>query len=149
MSILYNKKIKYIVLVLSFIFLVFSIYYIKDHVLDIGTEHSHINSDKVLGEQEFILHVNNPTTIYLLHDIKIGSGEVMFKLVKNNNEIIDEYKLKSDKLVRKSFALEKGEYKCLLKRDATENRETFMLYYDKRYVVKEHIKNDSVTNNYY
>lgn len=149
MNILYNKKVKYIILILVTIFLLFSIYYFKEHVLDIGIEYSELSSDEMTGEQKFLLHVNEPTTIYLLHDAEIGSGEIKFELVKENGEIIDEYKLISDKVIKESYKLEKGNYYCSLVRNINNNEETFMLYYDKRYVVQEYLKNDSITKTDY
>lgn len=145
MSILYNKKIKYIVLILITFFLVFSIYYFKEHVVNVGISYDNMDSDKMTGEEEFLLHVNEPTTIYLLHDAKMNSGEIKFKLTNEKDKMIDEYKLTSNALINKSYKLEKGSYSFNIIRSVTNDNESFILYYDKRYAIKENIKDDSVT----
>lgn len=101
------------------------------------------------GEQEFILLVNKPIVLYLLHDTESGSGEIKFELIKEECKIINKYKLSSDKLIKESYKLEKGNYHCLLVRNVNNNEETFMLYYDKRYVIQEYIIKDSITKTDY
>ncbi len=129
-----NRKVKYTILLLTTIFLIFSISYFIVHLFDIGFHQSNLKSIKMEGTEEFMLNVEKPTTICLSHNAEISSGKVFFKIIKENDEVIDEYSLNNDEFVSKVYDLNKGIYECSIKRNVSNNKEQFMLYYDKRYI---------------
>lgn len=143
-----NRKIKYIILLISTMFLIFSINYIMNHVSDMGFNNYNIKSNKMEGTEEFLLYVEEPTTIRLAHNAVIGSGEVSFNIVKEDGEVIEEYCLNSDTFLNKVYDFNNGIYKCTMKRNVSNNKEKFSLYYDRRYVTLKHLVDDSETSTY-
>ena len=146
---IFNKNIKYIVLIISIIFLVFSIYYMKTHLSDVGFNNSRPESDKMEGIEEFLLYVEKPTKIHLLYDATIGSGEVNLTIAQKNGGVVEEHSLSSDTFFNKDYNLGIGTYKFTIKRNVSHNKESLTLYYDKRYVTLEYLINDSETHTYY
>lgn len=145
---LFNEKSKIIILIFSVIFLTISIYYFSVHISEIGLRpNSNISSNKMTSVEEFILNVNKPTKVLLLHNAKIGSGYVSFKLVGDDSQVIEEYKLTEDEFINKVYNLEEGCYLCTIKRDVSKNKESFKFYYDKRHIEQEYLKSDSKTSN--
>lgn len=149
MNKLLHGKSKYVLLIISLIFLTLSIYYFIDHISDVGLRpFSNMSSDKMTSEEKFILHVNKPVTVFLLHNASVGSGYVKFSLVSDDGKVIEEYEITDDDFINKEYNLGKGSYYCTINRDVEKNKESFRFYYDKRHVEMEYLKNNSKTSNY-
>ena len=149
MAKLINVKIKYIVLLLSLIFMAFSINSLKGHIFEIGLRpSSNITADKMTGEEEFLLYVKKPAEVFLLHNAKIASGYIKFTMTKDDGKIVENYKFSSDNFINKVIKLDKGTYYCTIIRDVKKDKERFRLYFDRRFVTQEYIKNDSSIENF-
>lgn len=149
MNLLLNRKVKYIVLIISLFFLTFSINYMRVHIPEAKFEKYNIVSNSMKGLREFYLHVHKTTTLYLLHDATLEKGEITFELKDSNDNIIEEYTIKKDLYLNKKIELDSGTYRCTIKSDVVNNDERFKLFFDTRYVTQEYIVNDSNTHNYY
>lgn len=141
---IFHKTKKYIILLLSGLFLAFSIYYFQDHIFEVGLNpYSNLRSTLMTGQEQFILQVSEPSRVHLLHDAKLGEGYVEFAIKNEDGLVIDEYRLTEDKFINRSYNLEKGKYYCTITRDVRNNREKIRFYYDKRFVTQEYINKEA------
>lgn len=144
MEIFHKTKVKYIILLLSGLFLAFSIYYFQDHVFEIGINpYSNLQSARMTGKEEFMLQVNEPSEVYLLHNAKLTEGYVEFVIKDEDGLVIDEYRLTEDQFINRSYNLEEGRYYCTITRDVKNNKEKIRFYYDKRFVTQEYINKEA------
>jgi len=141
MEIFHKTKVKYIILLISGLFLAFSIYYFQNHIFEIGLNpYSNLRSDRMTGKEQFVLHVNKPSRVYLLHNAKLTGGYVEFVIKKEDGLVIEDYRLTEDKFINRSYNLEEGKYYCTIMRDVENNREKLRFYYDKRFITQEYVK---------
>ena len=144
-------KVNYLILILSVIFLLVSINFFIEGISEIGIRpFNNITADQIKAEEEFLLHVKRPTNVFLLHNAKIGTGEVKFKLTKkgDNAEVVETYNLNNNSFLNKIIELSKGTYQCTINKNVSDFRETFVLYFDKRFINQEYIRNDSNTKHF-
>lgn len=149
MNLLLNRKVKYIVLIISLFFLTFSINYMRVHIPEAKFEKYNVSSNSMKGIREFYLHVNKTTTIYLLHDVTLEKGEITFELKDSNDKIIEEYTIKKDLYLNKKIKLDSGTYRCTIKNDVVNNDERFKLFFDAKHVTQEYITDNSTRNTDY
>jgi len=154
MSKLMESKVKYLVLLLSLIYITAGISFLRVQIIENGMKpYQNINGDEVTGELEFLLHVKEPDEFLLLHSAKYATGNVKFDLSKEPSngeagESVVYYNLGSGDFINKVVELNEGIYHCIISRETTDHKESLRFFFDRGSIKQEYIKKDLSINNY-